>query len=368
MYISHNSISSLRKNFLIVLFTLFFMVLIGRLYFLQIVKGPSYKGIAETNRVRVLPIEAPRGIIYDRKGQIVADNKSQYNVNVIPYELKQAPKADSLLSAILGMTTAQINARIKHNWRGQFIPIKIAEDVDFKVVTSIEEHRLDLPGVIYSLEPVRSFPTRARLSQSLGYVREVAPTDLTRPEFKEYKQGDFVGWKGVERQYETVLRGGRGYNFVQVDAFGREIGRLEGRDNIPPIPGNDLFLTIDLDLQIFAESLVEGHKASIVVLDANNGEILSIVSKPDYPPELFAGVVPNNVWSELLADTSLPMFNRATQGTYPPGSTFKMIAVLTALETKAVDPEWSVRCYGQYRLGRRVFKCWEPRGHGKMAM
>ncbi|MCK9559759.1 MAG: penicillin-binding protein 2 [Candidatus Marinimicrobia bacterium] len=368
MYISHNSISSLRKNFLIVLFTLFFMVLIGRLYFLQIVKGPSYKGIAETNRVRVLPIEAPRGIIYDRKGQIVADNKSQYNVNVIPYELKQAPKADSLLSAILGMTTAQINARIKHNWRGQFIPIKIAEDVDFKVVTSIEEHRLDLPGVIYSLEPVRSFPTRARLSQSLGYVREVAPTDLTRPEFKEYKQGDFVGWKGVERQYETVLRGGRGYNFVQVDAFGREIGRLEGRDNIPPIPGNDLFLTIDLDLQIFAESLVEGHKAGIVVLDANNGEILSIVSKPDYPPELFAGVVPNNVWSELLADTSLPMFNRATQGTYPPGSTFKMIAVLTALETKAVDPEWSVRCYGQYRLGRRVFKCWEPRGHGKMAM
>ena len=366
MYISHNSISNLRKNFLVLFCILIFSILIGRLYYLQIIKGPSYKGIAEANRVRVIPIEAPRGVIYDRKGQIIADNKSQYNVNVIPYELKRATLADSVLSAILGINSVQINNRIKNNWRGQFIPIKIAEDVDFKVVTSIEEHRLDLPGVIYSLEPVRSFPTRVRLSQSLGYVREVAPSDLIRPEYQEYKQGDFIGWKGVERQYENILRGSRGYNFVQVDAFGREIGRLKDRNNIPPIPGNDLFLTIDLDLQIYAESLAEGYKAGIVVLDADNGEILSIVSKPDYPPELFAGVVSNSVWNELLSDSTLPMFNRATQGTYPPGSTFKMIAVLTALETKAVDREWSVRCYGQYRLGRRIFKCWEQKGHGRM--
>jgi penicillin-binding protein 2 len=129
-----------------------------------------------------------------------------------------------------------------------------------------------------------------------------------------------------------------------------------------------MFLAIDLDLQIYIESLAEGYKAGIVVLDADNGEILAIVSKPDYDPALFAGVISNSSWNALMSDPDLPMFNRATQGTYSPGSTFKLIAVLTALETKAVDPDWSVRCYGQYRLGHRIFKCWQERGHGSMNM
>lgn len=353
---------------MIAFFMLIFLILIGRLYYLQIIKGPSYKGIAEANRIRVVPIEAPRGIIYDRKGQIIADNESQYNIHVIPYEFKQTPLADSILSAILGLSSKQINARIRNNWRGQFVPVKIAEDVDFKIITTIEEHRLDLPGVIYSLEPVRAFPTIIRMSQSLGYVREIAPGDLRRSENQEYKQGDVIGWKGVERQYENVLKGNRGYNFIQVDALGREVGRLEDRSNIPPNPGNDMFLAVDLDLQIYAESLVEGYKAGIVVMDANSGEILSIVSKPDYPPGIFSGVVSNNIWNQLRSNPDLPMYNRATQGTYPPGSTFKIVAILTALETQAVDPEWSIVCHGQYRLGRRIFKCWEARGHGRMKM
>lgn len=368
MYISHNSVTNLRKNVLIAFFVLVFLALIGRLYYLQIIKGPSYKGIAEANRIRVVPIEAPRGIIYDRKGQIIADNESQYNINIIPYEFKQTPMADSILSGILGLSSKQINARIRNNWRGQFVPIKIAEDVDFKIVTTIEEHRLDLPGVIYSLEPVRAFPTDIRMSQSLGYVREIAPSDLRRSENQEYKQGDVIGWKGVERQYENILKGNRGYNFIQVDAFGREVGRLEDRSNVPPSPGNDMFLTVDLNLQIYTESLAEGYKAGIVVMDANSGEILSIVSKPDYPPATFSGVVSNNIWYQLRNDPDLPMYNRATQGTYPPGSTFKIVAILTALETQSVDPEWSINCHGQYRLGRRIFKCWEARGHGRMNM
>jgi len=351
---------------LVAFFITLFLILVGRLYYLQIIKGPSYKGRAEANRIRVVSIEAPRGIIYDRKGQIIADNESQYNIDVIPYELRQTVQADSILSGILGLTTKQVNTRIRNNWRGQFIPIKIAEDVDFKVVTTIEEHRLDLPGVIYSLEPVRSFPTNVRMSQSLGYVREIAPSDLQKAESQEYKQGDLIGWKGVERQYENVLRGNRGYNFIQVDAFGREVGRLEDRSNVPPSPGNDMFLTVDLDLQIYTESLAEGYKAGIVALDANTGEILCIVSKPDYPPDVFSGVVSGDIWNQLRNDPDLPMYNRVTQGTYPPGSTFKIVAVLTALETKAVDPDWSVVCHGQYRLGRRIFKCWEARGHGRM--
>ncbi|MFH1213838.1 MAG: penicillin-binding protein 2 [Candidatus Neomarinimicrobiota bacterium] len=368
MYISHNSVTNLRKNFIVIFQIVAFSILIGRLYYLQIIKGPSYKGIAEANRIRVVPIEAPRGIIYDRKGQIIADNESQYNIDVIPYELRQTPQADSILSGILGLSTNQISTRIKNNWRGQFIPIKIAEDVDFQMISMLEEHRLDLPGVIYSLEPVRAFPNNVHLSQALGYVREIAPRDLLRSENQGYKQGDLIGWKGVERQYENILKGSRGFNFIQVDAFGREVGRLEDRSNVPPVPGSDMYLTIDLDLQMFVESLVEGLKGAVVVMDASDGEILSIVSKPDYAPGVFAGVVSNSIWNELLKDPDLPMFNRATQGTYPPGSTFKIIAILTALETRSVDPEWSIYCHGQYRLGRRIFKCWDAKGHGRMNM
>jgi len=368
MYISHNSITNIRKNILTIFFVLVFLVLIGRLYYLQIIKGPSYKGIAEANRVRVIPIEAPRGIIYDRNGKIIVDNKSQYDINVIPYELSHTARTDSILAKILGLDVVEINSRIKNNWRGQFVPIKIAEDVNVEVITNIEEHRLDLPGVVYSVKPVRSYPSGVQMSQSLGYVREISANDLIREKYKEYKQGDLIGWKGIERQYEHILKGTRGYNFIQVDALGREIGQVVDRDNIPPIPGNEMFLAIDLDLQIYIESLTEGYKAGIVVLDADNGEILAIVSKPDYDPELFAGVISSSTWDALMSDPDLPMFNRATQGTYPPGSTFKLIAVLTALETKAVDPDWSVRCYGQYRLGHRIFKCWQERGHGSMNM
>ncbi len=368
MYISHNTVTNLRKNVLVGLFIVIFMILIGRLYYLQIVEGPSYKGIAEANRIRVVPIEAPRGIIYDRKGQIIADNASQYNINVIPYEFRQNSQADSTLAAILGLSTKQLNTRIRNNWRGQFVPIRVAEDVDFQVLTTIEEHRLDLPGVIYSLEPVRSFPTGIRMSQSLGYVREIGPNDLRLVKNQEYKQGDVIGWRGVERQYETLLRGNRGFNFIQVDALGREVGNLKDRSNIPPSPGNDMFLTVDLDLQVYAESLLEGYKAAMVAMDAHSGEILSIVSKPDYPPAVFSGVVSGSMWNQLRSDPNLPMYNRATQGTYPPGSTFKIIAILTALETQAVDTNWSVVCHGQYRLGRRIFKCWEQSGHGRMNM
>jgi len=368
MYISHNSVSSLRKNSFIITLILLFMILLVRLYYLQIVKGPRFRGIAEANRIRVVPIEAPRGIIYDRHGQIITDNKSQYNVEVVPYELRTTAEGDSIVAQIVGLTTAQVRHRIRNKWRGPFVPVKIVEDVDFQMLNRVEENKVNLPGVLYSLEPIRAFPTPAHLSQVLGYVREIGKNELKRVENLGYKQGDLIGWRGVEKQYEQVLRGSRGYTYLQIDALGREVGRLQDRDNVPPKPGNDLYLTIDLDLQVMAESLVGEHKGAIVILDAQNGEVLTLVSKPDYPPGLFAGVVSNEVWTSLRTDPDQPLYNRATQGTYPAGSTFKLIAIFTALEKKAVEPSWSAFCPGQYRLGRRIFKCWEAKGHGRMKM
>lgn len=366
MYISTNHITSIRKNIILGIIVLTFIVLVGRLYYLQIVKGPRYRDIAEANRIRLVPIEAPRGIIYDRNGLILLDNKSQYNINVIPFELSHTPNTDSNLASILKLAREQLSQRIKNNWRGQFVPIKVAADVDLATLMTLEEHKIDLPGVYYSIEPIRYSPSGVHLSQVLGYVREIGKDDLLRVEGLGYKKGDLIGWRGVERQYESILRGTRGYTYIQVDALGREIGRLRDRQNLPPQPGNDLYLTIDRDLQLLVESLMENRKGAAIVLDANTGEILSMVSKPDYPPEVFSGVISTELWNKLRTDPDQPLYNRATQGTYPPGSTFKIIAVLTALEKKAVEPNWSVFCSGQYRLGRRIFKCWEAKGHGRM--
>jgi penicillin-binding protein 2 len=366
MYISTNHITELRKNVILALVGIIFIILAGRLYYLQIIRGPRYRDIAEANRVRVIPIEAPRGIIYDRYGLVLLDNKSQYNINVIPYELAHSPQADSCLARLLNLKREQLTQRIKNKWLGPFVPITIAADVDLNTVMQIEEQRLDLPGVIYSILPSRFSPSGVRLSQVLGYVREIDREVLKQVEQLGYKKGDLIGWRGVERQYEYILRGNRGYNFIQVDALGREVSALHDRQDILPEPGNDLYLTIDRDLQILIESLMEKVKGAAVVMDANSGEIYALVSKPDYSPELFSGVISGEAWEQLRQDPDLPLFNRATQGTYPPGSTFKIIAVITALEKKVVDLDWSVTCNGQYRLGRRIFKCWDEKGHGRM--
>lgn len=342
------------------------LVLLSRLYYLQIIKGPRYREIAEANRIRVMPIVAPRGVIFDRNGLVLLDNQSKYDINVIPYEIMHTSQADSNLAALLNISREQLARRIKLNWQGPFVPIKVAADIDLMTLMQIEEHKLELPGVIYTIEPVRYSPSGVRLSQVFGYVREIGKEDLKSVAKLGYKKGDLIGWRGVERQYEFILRGKNGYEYIQVDALGREISDYHERQSAPPQPGNDLYLTIDRDLQLLIESLMANVKGAAIVLDANNGEIYALVSKPDYPPELFAGVIPQEIWDQLRRDPAQPMYNRATQGTYPAGSTFKIIAALTALEKKAVDPDWSVFCSGQYRLGRRIFKCWEEKGHGRV--
>ena len=368
MFNSQNAVSFERRNFLLFIVFAFFAILIGRLYQIQIVQYSRFVGIAEANRIRIVPLEAPRGIVYDRYGRIIADNKSQYNINIIPFEIRSSEETYDILGDFLGLTKDQIQKRVKYNYHGQFSPARVAKDIDFKTLTNLEEHKLDLPGVLYSLEPIRSFPTRANLSHVLGYLREVNKEDLKNIKHFGYRAGDLIGWKGIEREYESILRGMRGYDYLQVDVHGREVGNLQNKKKVLPKPGNDLYLTIDLDLQVYAESIMGDKKGAIIVMDPNNGEILSLVSKPDYSPNLFSGIVESSAWDKLREDTERPLYNRVTQGTYSPGSAFKMVAAMAALENGIVDSNWTVRCRGKYRLGRRVFKCWKERGHGRMNM
>lgn len=366
MFYVKNNATSLHRNLLLAIALTLFVILGVRLYQLQVVEHSRFAGIAEANQVRVVSREAPRGLIYDRNGRIIVDNKSQYNLNIIPYETAKNDSVYSLLSAILGVSEKEIRRRVQKNYRGLFLPARVATDIDFDVLTEIEERRLELPGVLYSLEPIRSFRGPANLSHVLGYLREVDKDDLKMIRDYGYHAGDLIGWNGVEREYENILHGKKGFEYVQVNVYGQVVGKIEDERSVQPRFGNDLYLTVDIGLQAYAEELLREKKGAAIVMDAESGEILAMVSKPDYSPGLFSGIVESDVWNSLLNDPDRPLYNRATQGTYPAGSTFKLVAVFASLEENIFDPESEVFCRGVYRLGRREFKCWKLSGHGRM--
>jgi penicillin-binding protein 2 len=366
MFYSQNNVTTGQRNVFYVLIVAVFLLLAARLYQLQIVLYNRFVGMADANRIRVVSQEAPRGIIYDRNGDIIVDNQSRYNISVIPYELQRNREVYTILSGILRIPESELRERVKRNWRGQLLAARVAEDVDFVTLAELEERRLELPGVIYSLQPIRSFPSNANLSQVLGYLREVDKNDLQVVKDYGYRAGDYIGWNGVEREYENILRGTRGVSYVQVNVYGQEVGSIQDKRRVQSRIGNDLYLTIDLELQRYAESLLDGHKGAIIIMDADNGEIYTMVSKPDYLPNLFSGIVESDIWDKLRNDPDKPLYNRAIQGTYPAGSTFKVVAAIAALERKVIDPKATFYCRGGLRLGRREFKCWKSSGHGRM--
>ncbi|MCF7740810.1 MAG: penicillin-binding protein 2 [Candidatus Marinimicrobia bacterium] len=363
------SVTKTIKNVSLFIVGLVFVILLYRFYQIQIQQHNKYSGIAEDNRIRMVTLEAPRGIIYDRIGDILVDNKFQYNVFIIPFEVDSINKCYQKLGEVLGLDKEIIEERVKKNWRGRFKPALVAKGVNMQVLSRIEEHKLEFPGVIYKLDPYRSYPSGVNLTHVLGYLREINSSALKRLKKYGYNYGDLIGWEGVERQYESILRGEKGYKYVQVNAKGRILGDLESKENIQPQPGNDLYLTINRELQDTCERiLADTSKGAIIVIDPDNGQILSAVSKPDYSPEIFSGIINQEVWDSLSNDPDRPLFNRLTSAEYPPASTFKMMAAMGALENNIVDSAWSVNCPGYYKLGRRTFKCWKEWGHGRVAM
>ena len=366
MICAQNNVAPGRKNVFRGVILIFFIVLVVRFYVLQIVQYGRYVELAESNRIRIVPISAPRGNIYDRNGNILVYNESQYNLNIIPYEITGAG-GDSILeklSTIIKLPISEIKYRMRKNWRGIFFPATICEDIDFNVLTRVEEHKLEFPGVLFTYVPTRAYTDRVRASHIIGYLREIDRNSLIKFKKYGYRWGDLIGWRGVERVYETILRGKDGYDYLQVDAHGKVLGELPERKKILPRPGNDLFLTIDMELQRYCEEVLRDTHGVVILMNADNGEIISLVSKPDYDLSLFSGVVEPEEWNKLTTNPEKPLFNRATQGLYPPGSVFKLITLIAALSEGIVDTNWTVNCHGYYKLGRRYFRCWKWSGHG----
>lgn len=353
---------SVYKTFTIVVFVL----LVGRLIQLQLWNWDKYFKESERNRIREIILDPPRGMIYDRHGEILVDNRPAYSVSVIPYEVMKGEGPVNLLSNILDQPASSIKQKIKKEKVSNFLPVKIKRQIDFSVLSTIEESRLDLPGVFYNIESTRYYPGGVSAPHIFGHLGEITSEELVRWKNEGYRMGDIIGKTGLEYQYERFLRGEPGVKYVEVDVLGREIKDLPELSFQEPKPGRHIYLTLDAKLQRYLEETMTGKRGAAVVLNPRSGDILAILSKPDYDPEIFSRPLTPEIWSQLINDEGHPLYNRVCQSLYPPGSTYKLVLAAAALETGRVNLEQKIFCSGSYRLGNRTFDCWKKGGHGEV--
>lgn len=363
--------------FRIVVFTIFGMVLL-RLFSLQVLAGSRYRDLSEENRIRVEVLTAPRGEIRDRKGRLLADSVPSFTVTIDPYDKAYVGDAAGLdstvarLAAILELDAPTLIDKVRKEKKQSFLVIRLKRNADLKSVAYVSEHRSELPGVEVEAEPLRRYPLGLFASHLLGYVGEVSDKELEDPKFSAtYTRGDLIGRMGIERQYESYLRGVDGKRFVEVNALGRKAELLGDKRPIVPKRGADVALSIDLDLQRAAEEAFKpGARGAIVAIDPRTGEVLALASKPNYDPNEFSTGITRARWDELSQGGNYPLFNRAIQAAYPPGSTLKPFVALAGLAVHAISSTTTFKepCYGYYQFGSRKFGCWDKNGHGWLAL
>jgi penicillin-binding protein 2 len=351
-----------------ILVIILFLILIVRFFYLQIYKQAQYFKVSERNRIREVMIEPTRGLIIDRNGEVLVDNHPSYSAYAIPFEVNKADSVLDLAGKILDMKSSEIRNIIKRERTGIFTPVKLKRQIDFETLSRIEEQRLDLPGIIYQIEPRRYYPSGVRAPHLFGYLGEITKEELNQTEFKEFRLGDIIGKKGLEKFYDRKLRGLRGYQYMEVDVYGREIRKLKDKPEILPLPGKNLHLTLDSELQRLLEARLDTVRGGAVVVDCKNGGVLALISKPDYDPEIFTKPITTEIWNELLNDPNKPLYDRMVQSLYPPGSTYKLVLAAAALETEIIKPNWKAFCPGYTWMGRRRYDCWNLSGHGELEL
>ncbi|MDP6980891.1 MAG: penicillin-binding protein 2 [Myxococcota bacterium] len=350
-----------------------FVIFAVRLFQLQIVEGADLRSRSEQNFVRTIRLEAPRGDIVDRDGRILATTRPAYRVQVIPNELRSGDTTFRALGQILDEAPQELATRVgKPRGRKRFQPVLLRGDLGYERFAQVESHRYALPGVVTHIGPRRDYAEGASAAHLLGTIGEIGTRQLALPRFSGYDAGEIVGQFGLEARLESHLRGKAGGRNMVVDVAGREIELL---DEIKPVPGGRVVLTLDADLQRAAEEAfrskdpeVSDHMGALVAIDPSNGEILALASLPAYDPNAFAGGIDSATWDGLISDPWKPLRNRAVSGEYPPGSTYKAVVAAAGLSEKEITREEEIFCPGHYRLGRRVYRCWKRGGHGNVNM
>ncbi|MGB1237546.1 MAG: penicillin-binding protein 2 [Pseudomonadales bacterium] len=344
--------------------------LMSRMYYLQVIENDRYRGLSDNNRIQLKPEKPSRGLIYDRNGTLIADNRPSYSVTVLKEQAgKQIDQVIADVGNIIELSASDIerfNKRLKRRRRPYESVLLRSRLSDAEIAKlAVNTHRL--PGVRVESDLIRYYPYGETLVHAMGYVGRINERELQRVDERNYSATNYIGKLGIEKFYEDILHGTVGMQKVETNARGRVMRVLE---EVEPVPGRDLQLSIDLKLQQVTEKLLQGEKASVVAIDPKTGGILALVSTPGYDPNLFVTGISNKDYSALRDSSELPLFNRAIRGGYPPGSTIKAITAMAAIDTDSVpvthtvyDPGWYTIANDRYK---RKYRDWKRGGHGKV--
>jgi len=358
--------NTLRTLLPILIVALAFLCLILRLWYLQIFKYEKFYRLATSNRIRLKSIPAMRGMIFDRDGTLLVDNRPSFCAAIVPEDVRDLKNLLTFLGSVLQMKVTDIRQRLKKkSYYAPFQPRIIKENCKTVTVARLQAHLAEFPGLEILVRSRRYYKFGPLASHLLGYIGEISQHELKRLKKQGYQPGDYIGKYGIEKTFEKYLRGKKGGYQVEVDANGREIKVLK---RVEPIPGDNIYLTISLPLQQKLEKLMEGKSGAAVVVDPHTGEILAMVSHPNFNPNLLTTRISSKQWKTLISDPQHPLIDRTIQGTYPPGSTFKIVTASAGLQEGVIRGNTLLFCPGYLKFGRRRYRCWKKSGHGWIAV
>jgi penicillin-binding protein 2 len=338
-----------------------FGLLLLRLWFLQLIKGDYLQMRSEYNRIRSQDIPPWRGMILDRDGNVLVDNRHSFNLMASLEDIQDPDTLGRRLGSLLKIDGDALVAQIDKARQAGLSQVRLRTQLTWDEMALVETYKAELPGVFIIIASKREYHQPLLATHELGYLGEITEAQLKSGRYPTYKMGDYLGRAGLEAAWEDVLRGQQGSRRIEVDAYGRELGKL---DETPSIPGANIQLTLDARLQQKAEDLLEGKVGAIVALNPQNGKILAMASSPTFSQETFERGVNPMDWKRLLEDKDHPLINRAIRGQYPPGSTFKIVMAVAGLEEGVITPQTVINCRGSIQVGNHEFHCWRRRGHG----
>jgi penicillin-binding protein 2 len=333
---------------------LFLVLICGALFYMQIIKGEHYYNQSVSNRIRIVPVDAPRGRILDRNGLVLADNRGSYHAAVIPQDIEDKEELFGFLGKVLKKEPKALEKIFNKRRITPFEPVVVAEDVDRNAVIAIEENRFQYPGLVIEENFERFYPFGAAGAHAVGYVGKIDPDQAAIFQEYGYTPLTLVGKTGVEKFYESAVEGVPGGRQIEVNNRGQEVRLLGLKESVK---GKDITLTVDQRIQTFGMELLNGQRGSIVVMDISNGDVLGLVSSPTFDPNVFTDRSQQGKVSGYMQDKFSPLLNRAVSGQYPPGSVFKIPVALAALEKEKITPNTTYTCPGYYNLGSARFGC-----------
>ncbi|MEE9543611.1 MAG: penicillin-binding protein 2, partial [Thermodesulfobacteriota bacterium] len=349
----------------VIIFT--FFILIARFWYLQVMEGAHYNDLARNNSIRLVKSSAPRGLIFDRNGERLAENRPGFDLMIIPNDLKDRETTLDTLSKLVSIERAEIEERLeKAKGHPPFEGVKIKDDLSWEEMVKIEITKLKLPGVVLRVGPKRSYTSKDATAHLVGYLGEINENELRNLNKKatpQYRSGDMTGKYGIEHSFEESVRGTDGGRHIEVDVLGREIRVLK---RFPAEPGNNLHTTIDLPTQMAAWEAMRDKAGAVCAMDPNTGEILVLLSTPSFNPNALTVGVSKDEWRTILKNPLNVLTNRAIQGQYPPASTFKVITAAAALEENIVKPTQKIFSGPSFFFRDREYRDWKEEGHGEI--